>query len=515
MARPTLPVVGGETNIWGSRLAAVLADLQQTADSHDAAISAIPYGERYDVRDFGAVPDGTTDSRGAIMAALDAMLIENRGGYLYLGGGDYFINGTITLSAPNGTDLVGFGVVGDGLGQQIIQGADNDPLFVIEGRNIHSLFFGGFQAIWSSPADAAKPNRNVLRSTDAGDFYNSTLRDLSINNGHYAFHAGESKNVWGINHANIRIGAMSGGLATYTASAGQPNNGFDQIYIGAQTMVGPIFNFNAVNAQMDRIEINQALLGPTLISDNGGGNYVVGLFGCEGGTWSDSSNRLIHLDDSTLEARHIFLTGTTSAATSLLRTAGRGHIHIDFLIQDFEMTGSGKVFTTQLGGENLNNPNESRGEIIIGRIRSMTGLVPWSLGDQTVALTDAGNTESADAVRVTEWTGDPSRQPGWNEDADVDHANRPDAANVQAVLALSATRTYTLPHGYYLYSGFSRTFVKPVATDGDWVIRDANGNEVVTLAGAARRRVTLMWNRSLANGPSFDSWTVIDSSTWE
>lgn len=334
---------------------------------------------------------------------------------------------------------------------------------------------------------------------------------MTGSNGHYFIDMPTTLNVWGVRFENIMWSASTGGFSKILGAAGQPNNGFFQIYLGAQTMDGPIFHHNATNAVMDNIEINQANLGPILLQDNAGGNYVVGMFGCEGGTWSTANRRLFVVDDSPLVAQHIFVTGTATQVTDIFRTAGRGFVDVKFLIMGITPSGSGHVFVSNIGGSNVANANLQRGEVILDKIRSMSGLVAWTRTGNKIALTDVGNTGSADATYVREWN-DPSRVAYL---ADANYSLAAGDAPVQIVTgALAAARTITLPHGELLHSGRTFTFVKTATTTGALNIVNNAGSAVTSIAAATKGRVTVSWNRSATNGPAYDSWTVIDSATW-
>ena len=462
-------------------------------------------GRRFDVREFGAVEG--TDATAAFQAAADAVVAAPDGGTLVFEG-EYDLSAPITFTK---TDLYGIGIQGGGRGSLLTQTADNAPFFVLDSGNAHSITIGGFRATWSTGPNAAKTNRLLVQCTGTASplsFYNSSIHDITTSNGHYVLGA-ETTLVWGVAFENIAVTAYSGGFSRMWGNAGQPNNRFSSIYIGAQQMTGPIFVGRAVNAEMEAIEINQAHLGPVLIQDYAGGNYVIGLFICEVGTWGSARSRLFYLDDSTMVARHIGLIGTATQPTTVFRTTGRGYIDVDLLINGMTASGSGALYIAETGSANQQNPNASRGEVEIGRVRTYSDLVSWSTGANPVALTDATRTGSADAVRVREWN-DPGRV---NFLADASVTLPPGGARLNIATTLTANRTITLPDGNLMHSGRAFEFVKTEAGAGSLTVAPSVGAGFATIPAASKGRVAVVWQRSLVNGPAA-GWVVVDSATW-
>ena len=465
-------------------------------------------GRRFNVMDFGAVADGVTDSTAAFQGAIDAMMAED-GGYLYFGG-EFAISAPLVLRRTN---LVGYGIQGDGRGTGITQLAENEPIFVLESDNSHSMTFAGFGVNWSTPPSDEFSSRFAFRLQGEGTLYNSSFSNVTMSQGHYFMWSDEMV-VWGVAFENIQLSECTGGFYTLTGSAGQPNLRLESIYLGAQAMVGPLFNGRAINAELVAIEINQALLSPVIINDPSGGNYIVGLLGCEGGTWDMGDRELFSLSGSVMLASHIFLSGTTDQKLTLFSTDGRGYIEVDFLICAVSAGDSGgRVILGRIGGSTVSDPNSNRGEIAFHRVRSFGGLIDWNLtGPNRISPTDVDDTASADALSIGEWN-DPSR---ICFRADEDAQILPSDARLNIVSAeLSEDRSLTLPIGGLLFTGRVFEFVKTSTGSGSLKIKHQNGTEIVSLPPDTKGRVVLIWNRSLNNGPGFDTWLVTERLTWD
>lgn len=486
--------------------AALVGQTAAQAQDQSTPNSGVNVGRRFDVVDYGAVADGRTDSTSAFQRAIDAMMGED-GGYLYFGG-------EFVVSAPlvfRRTNLVGYGVQGDGRGTGITQLAENEPIFVVESENAHSLTFAGFGVSWGTEPHSDLSSRVAIQLVGKGTFYNSSFSNITMSLGHYFMWSDEMV-VWGIAFENIQLSRCTGGFFTLTGSAGQPNLRLESIYLGAQSMVGPLFNGRAINAEMNAIEINQAQLAPILINDPSGGNYIIGLLGCEGGTWNVAGRELFKLSGSVMLASHIFLSGTTDQSLTLFSTDGRGYIDVDFLICAITAGESdGRVFLGRIGGASVSDPNSNRGEITFQRVRSFDGLLEWNLdGPNRIAPVDVANTASADALGIGEWN-DPNRI-CFRPDEDVQI--QPADARVNIFSAeLQGDRVITLPSGDLLFSGRVFEFVKTNRSGGLSIVHN-NGTEIVSIPGDTSGRVAVTWNRSLVNGPGFDSWVVTSQSMW-
>lgn len=77
----------------------------------------------YNVRDYGAVGDGSTDDTTALLAALDAAFAAP-GGTMYLPPGDYKVTAVIT---PTSTDSGEVRIMGGGRPQSFLDGTNGDP----------------------------------------------------------------------------------------------------------------------------------------------------------------------------------------------------------------------------------------------------------------------------------------------------------------------------------------------------------------------------------------------------
>lgn len=112
-----------------------------TAGSTTARNLSVRFGEVFNVRDYGAVGDGTTDDHAAILLALTAATSGNQCGVLYFPTGIYKTTGTYNLNNMNGLKIYGDGIRNS---QIVIATASNDLFQVtryIDGLEISGLTF--------------------------------------------------------------------------------------------------------------------------------------------------------------------------------------------------------------------------------------------------------------------------------------------------------------------------------------------------------------------------------------
>jgi hypothetical protein len=263
---------------------------------------------------------------------------------------------------------------------------------------------------------------------------------------------------------------------------------------------------------MDAVEINQALRGAELITDTAGGNYVVGLLGCEGGAWSREDGRMFNLVSSSLTADLIFAEGTCTARTFLCACESYlSRIRVRRLMLAVEPSGDGRFHVGQVGGA-LADPNAPHGQIVIDEAPLFYGAVSgWNADDETLTPTHAGATYGADAFRITEWN-DAGRI-SFGGDADVTLTADHTRTNIFAI-PLTSDRSVTLPSGNLMWTGRSYIVVR---TDADGLgvlsIKAEDGTTLASLPSGRQGRVEVVWNRSLQDGP-FQGWTIVEQLAW-
>jgi len=111
-------------------------------------------GAPVNVKDFGAVGDGTTDNTLAIQAAIDACV---DGQTLYFPTGNYLVSGILTS-----TNTINY--VGEGIGSAIFQSTDNDLLVIANQREINIKGLALYSAATTS-------TKSIIRLTNVMSSY--------------------------------------------------------------------------------------------------------------------------------------------------------------------------------------------------------------------------------------------------------------------------------------------------------------------------------------------------------
>lgn len=288
---------------------------------------------------YGATGDGTTDDTTAIQAAVNAHITPN-GGKLYFPG-KYLISSAITIPFS-----AGWVILGRSKYYTIIkQATDNTPIWKFTSNNTHSwnIVDMGFDYSkqQASTNTAACPFYFVGDSSAHYGYYNWTAKRLWFQNCSWCFGADSTLNFssWGYDIDDIFVQPnVTGGIASWIPSTaiGMPNGHWGSIYARADSMVGPIFNMLAQKrCQMDNIEINQSNLGPTILKDDGGGEYVIGSIKTEVGTYTGSNgSALFEVLGSDLKIDTVSiqtLTFTLSSPYYIIKANGASHIGINYI----------------------------------------------------------------------------------------------------------------------------------------------------------------------------------------
>lgn len=462
---------------------------------------------------MGAKGNGVTDDTTILQAYFDYALANFS--MAAIPAGTWLISAPIAIVEKFGCRIFGLG------GRSkctIMQSADNQPIFTISAPTSslsHSHTFQGITATWSTVGSSTKTSRNLIKCLGTGDFFNSIVSDIGFSNGHYVISSPSGGMLtWGINCHDWFISSTTGGIVQFRGSAGEPNCRFENIYALTQTAIGPIFDMNAVTAEMHNIEINAANLGPQIIRDQGGGQYNIDLFGIELGTWA-ANTTLFDITNGTFRARRLYFTANVSAVVYVLKVGGsRNSVgQIDQLEVAPTLTGSGKLFLADLSGSNFTPEGDSpfiRLANVLLRAERVSGNPNvWS---SILAPTNMTASAASDGVCLTLWN-DPNRTmyPG-----DADLALPADAALLQIFRTpITADRNILLPSTDTQFGGRQVTFVK-LDSSGVGALRikkDALASPIVILPAGSKGRATLCYNRSETGGPSL-GWSLVEYMTW-
>jgi hypothetical protein len=448
------------------------------------------------VKFFGAKGDGLTDDSAALQAAF-AYAVDKKVG-LYFPNGTYLVKKTIQIGTdPNGA-LTGLTVTGQSrLGTIIKQAKNNTPIFSFVGKYIHTIQWRTMSFTYAAMQTGQKSA--AVFTADGGDsFYMSTFEDITAGNFYFFFDA-PTMLFWGNCYRNMWMGDYAGGVNRITGGAGEPNCRFEHIYVTCASGVEPVFNHQAMAAQYDNIEVNEAFSGATMIYDVAGGTHVIGHFALEGAHY-DKNATLFDVQNSVLLGDFIYTESISSAAgvdVYVFHAEGeRSFVDVKF----FSVKGIGN----SIKGAMLGTLNAS---LAIGPlpIRFKECRMPFAAN---VRLTNVPATGAADFTVVENWN-DRDRSVVL-DDADL-VLSHDSAYNQIFGKAQVAPRVVMLPQGTandttQLFSGRGFRIVKSVAA-GQVTVKDSNGNVVATLLNGSRQSVEVIWSRGGGNG---FSWFLVD-----
>lgn len=464
------------------------------------------FGQRFDVREYGAVLDGVTDDLNAFQdAATDA--VANNGHVWF--DGHAAINGPIEIA---GSTITGFGLFGSSRGgSQLTQLADNTPMILPNlTTQAHSWGIGNFTATWDNTQDSSDTASDLIRlDHTSGNFYNSWLGNITLTNC-YRFINTDGQLFWGNEISNVQATSIYGGFYRLNGSAGQPNNLMSQVYLGAQNCTQPLFLGNALVMNVLASEVNQVSNGVQVLTDSGGGDYsFLGEFSVEGGAWG-SNVELFAVPDSILRMQELKIEGTATARVRVFVTQGSGMVDVDLLRIGIAPSASGNVFFWHTGGT-ISDPSAymSNGRVNLGKVRFYGSLSGYSRTTNYVTPNDMGSTAASDGGQIDEWM-DPTRIDYAGNAAYTLGVGAP--AKIIYNTALTANRDVTLPHTDYLFSGYKVTVAKNV-TGGDVVVKTSGGTTLYTLANATKGFIEVTYNRSIGDGPSL-GWSITGGGTW-
>ncbi len=196
-----LPTVGGDDGNWGDLLNTYLL----VSHNADGTLKTVP--KVFNVKDYGALGDGSTDDTAAINLAIAAVNAAS-GGILYFPVSRYIVSSPLT--SP-----VSYTVIkGDGMGSkiQLASGWSGSQVFLLTNSNvtISSLTFIGGSNLTASPNPAA----NMIQIT-AAQYCTVNDIDSYYVNGYIVQAAGDAtRGVQGLMLTNIRGNKNGYGIHT-------------------------------------------------------------------------------------------------------------------------------------------------------------------------------------------------------------------------------------------------------------------------------------------------------------
>lgn len=455
------------------------------------------FGNRVDVTMFGATGDGSTDDTAAIQAAINsATTAQLACSGIYFPDGTYKLTSAINIGTDNTLDFVGLHIYGESRGgTNLVQHTNNTPIFQIAPSLMHSCNFERFNASWPTLQSASSTASSVFRfiGTDTSDFFNSKFSDIGAQNFYYFIDA-PGVLYWGNHMDNMFLGDLYKGVTHITGDTGEPRCYFTNIYIGAQSCIGTLFDNQSTYAKYDNIEINGANAGCTMLADEAGGAHIIGHWALEDATYN-SDVTLFDVINGIMTFDYIYTNDIAIGAGAhvyFCNWAGlKSYVHGGVLNVGFN-TNSGTYICTQGSG-----PLQASFYNI---------FAPWSAGCR---LADVGNSAAANFTEVRQWN-DPGHVV-MQGDASVS-ISAIDAVNQIFDVPLTANRTVTLPDEAadstnVLFLGRRFRFAKTNTSNFSLTVKTASGTTVFTIPSATAATKEIIWHRD--GGANADSWVVL------
>jgi hypothetical protein len=210
---------------------------------------------------------GTDDTK-AIQAHADTLIAPNPISLVFPS--RYYLINKFPITIP-----FGGGWCISGLGRratQIIQAADDTPIFQFQGAGTWGFEICDIGFVAAAPQPATNLNSVGIQFSPTAtppptsSFFNFHLNRLDFLNLAVCVGGDTMKAfaVWGMHIDGLTAQAISLSVVSLkpTSIVGQPNNTFNNVYLLAQTTVGPIFDLSACpQTAMNGIEIDNADLG--------------------------------------------------------------------------------------------------------------------------------------------------------------------------------------------------------------------------------------------------------------
>jgi hypothetical protein len=415
---PTLPTPGGDAGTWGDELNEFL----EVAHESDGRLKAVPFN----VKDYGAAGDGSTDDTAAIQAAIDACQDSN-GGIVFLPSGVYVTSEPllitehhVTLEGPGmgvGFDPGGPGIRGAAViaptnaaaftGSAVIRvgqsGTPTEALtgitlrgFVIAGYNLPSNAEGIYAEVQQSliseiRIEATTSHGMHFRSVNpAGDgalndIFHNFIWPAGTGNGIYMHDAPDNRVT-----ENTLYQCPGHGIEAPTAGTMIQNN---TISCDGKAVLASVYGTNVIGNR-----IQDCNGGIYLTDDVGYAGFVIAdnkLANCSNDT--DNTTDSINVTASTVTRGAGTITGnsfwTNEGGGNVALNRARYHINI----------ASSNVQEAVIGHNSygFNNATSSYGTAAINNDGTRTQIAPIVLAQSAVAASHTGNTNLTNLATVT------------------------------------------------------------------------------------------------------------------
>jgi hypothetical protein len=379
------------------------------------------------------------------------------------------------------------------------------PIFDITPNLMHSCTFEHLNLTHSAMQTVAAGSTFNVSGSTGTDLYNCVWANIRANN-YYNFMQAPSCLWWGNTFRDCWFGDQKNGVTNIQGATGEPRNLFENLYIGAGSTTGSLFSHNACYCHFLNVEVNGANSGATMISDSGGGYYVIDHFALEQASYNSGTYNLFNILNGGLDARFIYTTAlsiNTGVSVYLLNNnnnaVGRWKLDWPYV-----------AFGTNNGNYYLSNSGSGNRPIEFTNVAN----VPFG---SACALTNVVSTTGPDGTVVHDWNS--MSRVAWNGDADVTLSVGAEMTQIYD-LPLTANRVLTLPEGRQqsnncLFTGRRFRISRTRNSTGAFTltIKNKAGSAVATIASSTSSFVEVAWSRT-TNSTNHFGWTILDQHTY-
>lgn len=418
--------------------------------------------------DFGAVGDGVTDNRAAILAFVNHLALTHQIGFAPKG--RYRHVGEIGFPAT-----YGWGIRGAGTEATIFeQATDNVPVFDLGATavdSMHSYVLENLQLTYANAQPAANTNANCILYTGAA--FQGRLNSLRLSGGRCGIKVVSGQEApWGEDWDDIKFNGLSGGAMDWTgALSATPNNKWGRFLVDAVGMTDAIFkNIRGYNFTINTIELLQATNIPWFTFQSGS-EVEIGALKLEQAVYDGATtgNGLFDLGvNSSVRVGSVSLGGTDciltpSASTALFKGSTGSRLEVGHL--------------TVSPSEATSNFYLCGGGAIEYWIRKKVTTSAFPIPP----LTDIGSTVTANTVTV--WPDKNDRLSDDKGDANYTIVQG-DPGMIMHETAFTAARADVLPvDGVLLFNGLLYRHISSGAVNGTNTLAvTASGNTKATLS---------------------------------